>query len=180
MVMPCPMQAHATLSVQLDHKCLWEQRAYDGGPYKHSFRTCSYCGGMNPEDLIALLDDEGSEVDVEGTTKGYKFYVRGVPNPIAGQRCRSGSHSGPVFRRRDLTLLQRLRARHDMPEGLSPTIAERIAGHYERTIYRPAPRHCFAKFYTYHIESEEQQARLNYSLQRRRLVRAGEMSERRD
>ncbi|MBY0512749.1 MAG: hypothetical protein K2P78_02415 [Gemmataceae bacterium] len=36
-------------------------------------RTCSFCGGIHPEDAIRLLT-EGWEV--EGTTKGYKRYLR--------------------------------------------------------------------------------------------------------
>lgn len=181
MVMPCPMQEFAALTVQLAHKCEWRVQAYDGGPYKHTFRTCSYCGGMHPADLIDLLDHE-EDVDVAPTTKGHKWYVKGVPNPIYGRSCRSGSRSGPVFERgRGQTLLQRLRDPSIMPRELGrASILERLRGHYERPMYSAAPKHCFAKFYTYHIESESQQAELNYSLQRRRLVRAGEMSERRD
>lgn len=35
-------------------------------------RTCSHCGGINPDDAIALLIDGWS---VELTDKGYKFYM---------------------------------------------------------------------------------------------------------
>lgn len=35
-------------------------------------RTCSHCGGVNPDDAIALLADGWS---VELTDKGYKFYM---------------------------------------------------------------------------------------------------------
>ncbi|WP_448167722.1 hypothetical protein [Burkholderia ambifaria] len=35
-------------------------------------RTCSYCGGVNPDDLIPLLV---AGWHVEPTDKGYKFYV---------------------------------------------------------------------------------------------------------
>lgn len=170
MVMPCPMQAHGPLSVQQDHRCSWRVQPYDGGPYRHTFRTCSYCGGMHPEDLIRLIE-QGA--DVSGTTKGHKFYVERVPNPIAGQRCRSGSRSGPVFDRgHGQRLANRLRDPSIMPRELGrATIMERLRGHYERPTYSPAPQHCFAKFYTYHIESEEQQERLNRAIRTQRARR---------
>ncbi len=42
-------------------------------------RTCSYCGGIHPEDAIRLVS-EGWEV--EPTTKGYKRYL-GPPGTLA-------------------------------------------------------------------------------------------------
>lgn len=35
-------------------------------------RTCSYCGGIHPEDALRLLGDDW---EVDGTTKGYKKYL---------------------------------------------------------------------------------------------------------
>lgn len=45
-------------------------------------RTCNYCGGAHPEDVLILIKDHGWRV--EPTTKNYKFYL----NP--------GNGEGPV------------------------------------------------------------------------------------
>ncbi len=59
---------------------------WDFGPDGN--RTCSYCGSIHPDDLMAicrkvLTDDRYS---IEGTTKSYKVYVRqpGVRNASEG------------------------------------------------------------------------------------------------
>lgn len=46
-------------------------------------RTCSFCGGVHPEDAIALI--AVGNWRVEGTTKGYKRYLQpphGFPSPV--------------------------------------------------------------------------------------------------
>jgi len=59
---------------------------WDLGP--DGMRTCSYCGSIHPDDLMTIcrrsLTDE--RYGVEGTTKGYKVYVRqpGVRNASEG------------------------------------------------------------------------------------------------
>jgi len=59
----------------LDH---WEVDCWglrDSDRWPDSFlkpRTCSFCGGAHPRDVIALLN---SGWEVEGTTKGYKRYL---------------------------------------------------------------------------------------------------------
>lgn len=46
-------------------------------------RTCSYCGGVNPDDAIRLMF-EGWHTG--GTTKGYKFYMEPPPLDVDGRR----------------------------------------------------------------------------------------------
>lgn len=40
---------------------------------------CSYCGSLHPEDFIRLVkksSDPSSDVSIDSSTKGYKFYIR--------------------------------------------------------------------------------------------------------
>lgn len=64
------------------------------GPYGQPFRTCSYCGGMHPLDLLAAIK-AGATLDVADWKYGWphKVYVEGVPNPLAGQRVVMGSNT---------------------------------------------------------------------------------------
>lgn len=66
-------------------------REYDGGTQKEEHRTCSYCGSINPEDLISML--ESGKATLHGADWKYgwphKFYIK-YQNPIAGQDCRIG------------------------------------------------------------------------------------------
>jgi hypothetical protein len=51
----------------------WNDEAFVSWPYGvEKPRTCSHCGGVHPDDAIALLADGWS---VELTDKGYKFYM---------------------------------------------------------------------------------------------------------
>lgn len=64
----------------------WLPDTWDHGPDGN--RTCSYCGSIHPDDLMAIcrktIVDE--RYGVEGTTKNYKVYVRqpGVRNAGEG------------------------------------------------------------------------------------------------
>lgn len=80
-----------------------------GSPYGYPFRTCGYCGSIHPGDLYALLpadtfgtfrravDDGERRVTLGGADWKYgwphKFYVEGIPNPIAGRLVVSSSTS---------------------------------------------------------------------------------------
>lgn len=71
-------------------------RGDDGGPYAETFRTCSYCGCIHPEDLLAALR-AGARLERAGMKYGWphKLYVENMPNPKAGEQCRVGSrHNG--------------------------------------------------------------------------------------
>lgn len=55
-------------------------------PRAETFRTCSYCGSIHPEDLVKVLA-EGATLGGSDWKYGWphKFYVHGIPNPKAGQ-----------------------------------------------------------------------------------------------
>jgi hypothetical protein len=67
------------MAVQLEHVAKWERDRWnrhgdsdrwpDGYPYP---RTCSYCGGAHPDDVVALVK---AGWEVESTTKYYKRYL---------------------------------------------------------------------------------------------------------
>lgn len=46
----------------------WRDEESDGGKYQ----ACSFCGGMNPEDALSMLD----KAVLEFTDKSYKIYLR--------------------------------------------------------------------------------------------------------
>lgn len=51
-----------------------------------TFRTCSYCGSIHPGDLVKALE-AGATLGGSDWKYGWphKFYVEGIPNPIAGR-----------------------------------------------------------------------------------------------
>jgi hypothetical protein len=65
----------------------------DGGPYAETFRTCFYCGSIHPEDLYRLLSSGTATLGGSDWKYGWphKFYVEGIPNPVAGQRVQTGA-----------------------------------------------------------------------------------------
>lgn len=81
-----------------------------------TYRTCSYCGSIHPEDLYTHLRDwnlnrstleklishsEKQMLPLGGTDWKYgwphKFYVYGITNPLAGTECEVGSDSYPIY-----------------------------------------------------------------------------------
>lgn len=59
-------------------------------------RTCSYCGSIHPEDLLKAIE-AGAKMGGSDWKYGWphKFYVKGIPNPIAGQEIEVSSvHQG--------------------------------------------------------------------------------------
>lgn len=58
------------------------------------FRTCSYCGSIHPEDLIAAVE-AGARMHGSDWKYGWphKFYVEKIPNPNKGMKIRVGSRS---------------------------------------------------------------------------------------
>lgn len=61
-----------------------------------AFRSCSYCGSMHPEDLVAALN-AGARLGGSDWKYGWphKFYVDDIPNPYAGRLVSRVSSSGP-------------------------------------------------------------------------------------
>lgn len=55
-------------------------------PTVQTFRTCSYCGSIHPEDLVKALE-AGATLGGSDWKYGWphKFYVNGMPNPKFGQ-----------------------------------------------------------------------------------------------
>lgn len=68
----------------------------EGSPYEETYRTCWFCGSIHPEDLWRLLTD-GTGVELHRADRKYrwphKFYVAGIPNPIADDLTESGGRS---------------------------------------------------------------------------------------
>jgi hypothetical protein len=73
----------------------WREPQLQRKPYGEPFRSCSYCGSIHPEDLIALLK-AGATMHGADWKYGWphKFYVEGIPNPHAGKIVEMGSSSG--------------------------------------------------------------------------------------
>lgn len=66
--MQCPLQQHATMSVQLAHECHWRDD-----------QTCSYCGSISPDVFFEAIS-QGCTLGP--TDKNYKVYVDLIePNP---------------------------------------------------------------------------------------------------
>ena len=73
----------------------WRVRPFDGWQSPETFRTCSYCGSIHPEDLLTALS-QGATLGGSDWKYGWphKFYIHGIPNPIAGQEVKVGESSG--------------------------------------------------------------------------------------
>jgi len=73
----CPRQVEATMAVQLEHVARWETDRWSrpGERWPEGSkppRTCSYCGGVHPDDAIGLVE---AGWEVEKTGKIYKRYL---------------------------------------------------------------------------------------------------------
>ena len=64
------------------------------GSSPRPFRSCSYCGSIHPEDLMAALD-KGARMGGSDWKYGWphKFYVYDIPNPNEGKLVQMGSIS---------------------------------------------------------------------------------------
>lgn len=105
----------------------------DDSPYAETFMTCGYCGSISPEDLYHAATLLPIRFDPADQKYGYlhKFYIEGIPNPIAGQLAigYTRSYLGDDGVRQE--------ERHDAP----------------------APTFVHAKFYTRHLDELEDPAR---------------------
>jgi len=68
-------------------------RIDESGPYSDTFRTCSWCGSIHPEDLYNAMKAGVARLGGSDWKYGWphKFYVYGIPNPKAGQTVEIGS-----------------------------------------------------------------------------------------
>lgn len=73
---------------------VWREPTPTRPPYGQEFRTCGYCGSIHPEDLIRVVE-AGAKLGGSDWKYGWphKFYVNGIPNPLAGQMVEIGSQS---------------------------------------------------------------------------------------
>jgi hypothetical protein len=57
------------------------------------FRTCWYCGSIHPEDLYRYMRAHVVRLETTDLKYGWphKFYVKGIPNELAGQQVRIGT-----------------------------------------------------------------------------------------
>ena len=107
---------------------------------RDGYQVCSFCGSMNPDLFLKLLE-EGASLGT--TTKDYKVYIH-FPNPISGQEIVMSRSSGParvygVLQREDLT-----------PEEIS-------SNRWERVTRGPAPERATGKFYWRHLTTGQHQ-----------------------
>lgn len=81
------------------YQAVWREPPPEGDePYSREYRTCSWCGSLNPEDLLKILD-AGGKLEACDWKYGWphKFYVK-YPNAKAGQECCIGRGSdGPIM-----------------------------------------------------------------------------------
>jgi len=76
-------------------KAEWRPPREGGEPYFETFRTCWYCGSINPEDLVRFSKEHTLKMDLADRKYGYphKMYVEGIPNKVFGQTVKTGIHS---------------------------------------------------------------------------------------
>lgn len=76
---------HGEISPNLGRQIEWEIREAKG-PYGVNMRHCNYCGSLHPEDLLTTLKN-GARLEGADWKYGWphKFYVNGIPNPMAGE-----------------------------------------------------------------------------------------------
>jgi hypothetical protein len=150
-----PARVHERARHLVGHHPCWLRRAYQGGLYSiEHFRICSYCGCINPTDLIELL--LAGETRIEETGKPGKVLVI-TPNPIAGALVRMGSAPGPVFNRAYQPTSLRNRLKDPVRDGIpvQPTIGERLSGHFERPALEQAPALIRWPLYSEHISQRQ-------------------------
>jgi hypothetical protein len=144
---PSPARVHGRGAALCRFNPAWIRLTYRGGPWsKDHYRVCSWCGCIHPADLIALLNAGDSLLRRARPRK----HLLLTPNPIAGQLFQMGSIPGPVFpkhrRPADIPSKFLLAAR----PGVNPTAAERLAEHYDRPCFEPAPDLIIQPFYAEH------------------------------
>lgn len=81
----------------------WEQRDKGRQPVSHSLHTCSYCGSIRTDELLAALK-AGAKIHDADWKYGWphKFYIDGVPNERAGETVEVGSEGGFGMQRRPI------------------------------------------------------------------------------
>jgi hypothetical protein len=126
----------------------------EGSPYRETFRTCSYCGSIHPEDLYRhLTAPAGAELHGADWKYGWphKFYVEGIPNPAVGQPVPAGFRSWSEVTCPCGTTYQN----HEHHACPSCAIGDRAPGVVvtpkSETTMHPAPPTLWAKWYNAHL-----------------------------
>lgn len=104
--------------------------------------TCSYCGSMNPDELMGLL--ETGEAELSPTDKDYKVYVQRA-NPRFGKQRISGSSTHP---RLPYVLLTEEKYRAAVADGACMA-KDYLPGAFVR--WDPEPAKTYEKFYFQHL-----------------------------
>lgn len=73
----------------------WSLQNMTGVGLGDGMRGCSYCGSMHPLDLLDMKDLETISLSMANMKYGFphKFYINGIPNPMAGQKVQVGLQS---------------------------------------------------------------------------------------
>lgn len=116
-----------------------DDKRSDEEVYRETFRTCGYCGSIHPEDLLAVLRN-GATLHGSDWKYGWphKFYVEGIPNPMAGTIIPSYTYCGLRDR------LGPTAEQYTYPDGHTTWREKR--GEY------PAPSTQGAKWYNVHLQ----------------------------
>jgi hypothetical protein len=103
-------------------------------PYEPTYRTCGYCGSIHPEDLVTFIA-QGATLHGSDWKYGWphKFYVEGIPNPIAGKMIPEFTYYGALY------------------TPLPPNAERDDVGWRAKTAEYPAPPTQAAKWYNLHL-----------------------------
>lgn len=126
-------------------------RGDDSGPYAQTFRTCSYCGSMHPEDLLNALR-AGASASGSDWKYGWphKFYIEGIPNPKAGHPHVDYTTCG---RPSEQTLAEG--GWEQYQDGFNPRTGEPNMSWRKPMPARPCPPTLHAKWYNEHLQDLE-------------------------
>lgn len=114
------------------------------------FRSCSYCGGIHPHDLLNAIE-QGATLGGADWKYGWphKFYIEGIPDPRAGERrsCGSISLGGDYVE-------GKLIPRTPTPEQKQQYEGWHLNEHgtWSGTQYAPAPATTHGKWYNAHFQ----------------------------
>lgn len=149
MIFPDRPLCHEVSSVfTLGDHVAWREPNLTRQPAATPFRTCGYCGSIHPEDLLHALRNGAS---LHGSDWKYgwphKFYVEGIPNPLAGRTVQIGTDSHPVFG----CPVCRVTSVHERQPACACGAPLIVVKYVSEPIMGAAPVHAFAKFYSEHL-----------------------------
>lgn len=139
------IKAHAGELLMPNFEVEWRPPQLEREPYGETFRSCSYCGSIHPEDLVTLLE-AGAKASGADWKYGWphKFYVDNIPNPHAGKPVEMGSRSADA----------------DTPGAVwkptcghaDCTVRTSSHGYWNVPTIEPAPATMCGKFYNTHLQ----------------------------